>query len=1114
MRDAASPFMGDCAVYPEGVYEYGEIGIGTCLSTPADLAFLERDDHGWSLAVSNGDAFHVFTGGSVLFLDWDSIDLDASTNVVSDLESVAVAFDPLPGTLVEIPDRDLLAVPVRDSAGANTRTEFDDVRFLDVADPRVPAPATAGFDGGDAVEVEADPFALAYDPSSGYLFVGNRTSHTISVLDALATPIADVDTVGRAWIGGRRWFDSDSSGSKAAFSVLQASDASLLEDETWSLAWVDGTYTLWVPEEGGLRRWTSGGDGTWTEGAYGVELHPDDSDGLVSCVTDPTRYTTSSGRRMAFASDGSIRSATAGQWGADWSFDEDALLEPSEDAWDRFLGGPCVVTSEGVSWLFYDGSGPEGTRIGVARATGSGDLHARAASGLPVLEPGGAHDVAGQADPFVVWDEVLSVWRMWYSAWDGERWTLGEAVSDDLETWEARAAPALALDGADAASPEVAFANGGVHLWYLRRDDPDPTWRVAWAESVDGTTWFDHGPILEDDRSGPGLLTGPRGLAIEVEQTQAFRVEGRDIGPLAVLVSCGSLLESTTHGWQVQVVAGEALDLGDAGSASANGLAVASVLPDEDLAWLDLVDDRGVPVVGFATWDGERLDPWEGAVLEPARGTFDAEGVHSPTVFRDQAGRYVMLYAGTRGGLTRVGRATSLDGVTWTRDSGAILDLGSDWDSVAMVPGSVETLEDGTFRLWYAGSDGVRFRIGAAVSDDGAAWTRAGDGDWILGTGSPGSWDDSSVSDPWVARSDGVLHLWYTGYDGSVNRIGHAVSDPEGLDWTRDRDADENPVYRMEGTASLFDYGGVERPVAFRDEAGWVMFYRGRDGLVFRPGLALGPEASAVYKAPCMPTPGDHLDFSTRRGSPGDDPVDLDVTVDGTSFTGSGLDALFVDADRGLLWAGSKLVNYVFAVDIRDDSETGFDDANVLGLEAVVVLEAATGSPGVRDLALDPGSSRLLALSDGPEGVLVLDADRVEDDARPDVVRGAITGFLPAPRGSERDLGAVTVSDVGPAQMALLPDGVHLAVANFNQNSLSLYDLRMGAWGQMIGESEFLGENPSAVAVTPDGRYAVVACYEGELDEEAEQVDSTLAVVDVDPSSPSFLEVVTWIVNR
>ncbi len=1114
VKDAASPFLGDCAVYPEGIYDYGEIGIGTCLATPTDLAILERDDGGWTLAVSNTDALRNFTGGSVLFLDWDSVDLGARRSLVSDLDTVAVPFAPLPGELVAVPDRGLLAVPVRYSENATIRAEFDDVRFLDVSDPLAPVEARVGTGGGDAVGVQADPYAATYDPAAGHLYVGNRTSHTVSVLDARATPVAVVDAVGAAWIGGRRWFDADASGSTAAFSSLQAADTEAFVDETWRLTWVDGTYTIWIPEEGGLRRWTSGGDGAWQEGAYGIELDPGDSGGLVGAVLDPVRFSDASGERMAFASGGSIRSATAGEWAADWTFDDDVLLDARGDAWDRVLSGPYLVASDGFSWLFYDGTGPDGTRIGLALAPADGGDFARAAGGEPVLEPGGDHDEAGQADPTVAWDDVRSAWRMWYSAWDGDRWTIGEAASDDLEAWEASEAPALALDGADAASPELAVANGRIVLWYFRRDDGDPAWRVAWAESVDGSTWTDRGLLLGRGPSGPTLVGGPLGLAVEVAQTQAFRLEGVENGPASVLVSSGSLLESQAWGWRIRVVAGEALDLGDAGRASAHGIAVSSALADDGLAWLDLLAADGTRSVGVATWDGASLTPDEGSVLEPAAGTFDAGGTASPVVFRDGGGTYVMLYAGTRSGVTRIGRATSADGFAWTRDRDAILPLGEDWDSVAMVPGCVETLDDGTFRLWYAGSDGARQRIGAATSDDGRTWSRANEGEWILGTGSPGAWDDTSVYDPWVVRSGDALHLWYTGSDGDVARVGHATSDAEGLAWTRDRDADQATVFLMEGTDSLFDYGGVERPVVIREGAGWILFYRGLDATFFRPGLGAGTDPRAIYKTPRVPTAGDRLEFSTRRGLRGEDPVDLDVLVEGTSFTGSGLDTMLLDPARGLLWAGSKLLNYVFAIDVRDDSTLGFDDANVLGVEAVVVLEAASGSPGVRDLALDPASSRLLVLSDGPEGVLVLDADRVEDDTHADLVRGAILGFLPAPRGVDRDLGAATVSSVGPARMALLPDGVHLVAVHFNQNSLTAWDLRMGVWGQMIGESEFLGENPTAVVVTPDGRYAVVACYEGEVDEDDEEVHSTLAVVDVDPSSPTFLEVVTWIANR
>jgi DNA-binding beta-propeller fold protein YncE len=69
----------------------------------------------------------------------------------------------------------------------------------------------------------------------------------------------------------------------------------------------------------------------------------------------------------------------------------------------------------------------------------------------------------------------------------------------------------------------------------------------------------------------------------------------------------------------------------------------------------------------------------------------------------------------------------------------------------------------------------------------------------------------------------------------------------------------------------------------------------------------------------------------------------------------------------------------------------------------------------------------------------------------------------------------------------------------------------MGAWGQLVGETSLLGENPYSIAVSPDGKLAVVACYEGDLDDDT--VNSTLAVVDIDPQSDTWLEVLTWIAN-
>ena len=39
----SGPFVGDCAEYPDGVYTYGQIGIGTCIAGPVDIEFIEKD---------------------------------------------------------------------------------------------------------------------------------------------------------------------------------------------------------------------------------------------------------------------------------------------------------------------------------------------------------------------------------------------------------------------------------------------------------------------------------------------------------------------------------------------------------------------------------------------------------------------------------------------------------------------------------------------------------------------------------------------------------------------------------------------------------------------------------------------------------------------------------------------------------------------------------------------------------------------------------------------------------------------------------------------------------------------------------------------------------------
>ena len=109
------------------------------------------------------------------------------------------------------------------------------------------------------------------------------------------------------------------------------------------------------------------------------------------------------------------------------------------------------------------------------------------------------------------------------------------------------------------------------------------------------------------------------------------------------------------------------------------------------------------------------------------------------------------------------------------------------------------------------------------------------------------------------------------------------------------------------------------------------------------------------------------------------------------------------------------------------------------------------------------------------------------------------------------DEGGDTLGLIGGAGMTLTADGRYLLATHFRDNALIAFDLEMGAYGEEVRYIQHIGENPHIVQLTPDGRYAVVANYVGDLIDET--AHSTLAIVDADPSSTTFLEVLTWIGN-
>lgn len=166
---------------------------------------------------------------------------------------------------------------------------------------------------------------------------------------------------------------------------------------------------------------------------------------------------------------------------------------------------------------------------------------------------------------------------------------------------------------------------------------------------------------------------------------------------------------------------------------------------EEDGTWVHYFftwnkQSRGsVNYIGRATAP-DPLGPWtadEEYVLEPGEsGAWDSLGVSRPFVFKNEDG-YVMYYVG-KGGRTRIGMATSPDGISWTK-----------YDD----PTTTDKL--------YADSDPV-----------------------FLPSDEPGMWDATSVADPLVLQTpDGWVMLYASPVSNGV-RVGYALSD-DGIHWRR-----------------------------------------------------------------------------------------------------------------------------------------------------------------------------------------------------------------------------------------------------------------------------------------------------------------------------------------
>jgi predicted GH43/DUF377 family glycosyl hydrolase len=217
-------------------------------------------------------------------------------------------------------------------------------------------------------------------------------------------------------------------------------------------------------------------------------------------------------------------------------------------------------------------------------------------------------------------------------------------------------------------------------------------------------------------------------------------------------------------------------------------------------------------------------------VLTADQGTWDEGTVEEPNVIREN-GQYKMWYTGGPMGIavTKIGYATSPDGITWTKYAGnPVIEPGtSAWDMGGPMGNCVLVVAE-VYKMWYSAYEvfpSNTSRIGYATSIDGIVWQVDTLNNPVLTLGASGQWDDFAVIWPHVQYLDSTYFMWYTGASGpGEEQVGMATS-LDGIVWTKNS---QNPVLVRQ--TSEWDGHYIEGGTVLLIDSTLHMWYSGGSG--------------------------------------------------------------------------------------------------------------------------------------------------------------------------------------------------------------------------------------------------------------------------------------------
>ena len=162
------------------------------------------------------------------------------------------------------------------------------------------------------------------------------------------------------------------------------------------------------------------------------------------------------------------------------------------------------------------------------------------------------------------------------------------------------------------------------------------------------------------------------------------------------------------------------------------------------------------------TWTKIPGSAGAGAVLGLGdAGAADSKGAAHPHVLKTGS-TYRMWYEGYDGSTWRILYATSLNGQDWTRQGTALNPGGAGALDELGARNPVVIIRSGSYELWYQGRSNAapQYRVMRATSPDGLNWTRV-PGEIVLHPDSPVSADERILVDSAIVLGDNSVQVFF-----------------------------------------------------------------------------------------------------------------------------------------------------------------------------------------------------------------------------------------------------------------------------------------------------------------------------------------------------------------